>query len=105
MQTRQKQDMHEQQPPRAGDYYIVSTEDGWYFVNADTAARISRVLEARWPPRWVRFVDLTGARVWVRTRLVESLRESTERNRERDREFGYLRRKEERDDRRWDDDD
>jgi hypothetical protein len=40
----------------------------------------------------------------VRTEYVESVAESTERQRTGEREFQYLRRKEDRSDRRWDDD-
>jgi hypothetical protein len=93
-----------QEGPDSGDYFVVSTADGWYYVDYATAARLSRQLDRRWTPAWVKFVDLSGSRVWLRSRIVESIRESTGRFRAADREFHYRRRKEDRDDRRWDDD-
>jgi len=90
--------------PRFGDYYVVVSEWGTWYVAPETAARIGRTLERRWRPRWMKFVDLSGSRVWVRTANVESITESTETQRSRDREFHFLRRKEENADRRWDDD-
>jgi len=104
MNTKVKQGHAEQEQPRAGDYFVLDTRGEWYYVDGDTAARVSRALDRRWPAPWVKFVDLTGARVWLRTSHIEGIRESTEHQRARDREFQYLRRKEERGDRRWDDD-
>ena len=72
-------------------------------MDADTAARV----RACWTGagrRPVEFVDIwPAARVWLRTSLIEGIHESTEAQRDRDREFQYLRRKEERGDKRWDD--
>jgi hypothetical protein len=87
-----------------GDYYEVNSRYGSWYVSSETAARIGRALDRRKPRRWLKFVDLNGARAWVRTEYVESVAESTERQRTGEREFQYLRRKEDRSDRRWDDD-
>lgn len=90
--------------PRAGDFYVVVSELGTWYVSADTAVRIGRALERAWPrAQWIKFVDQSGSRVWLRASTIESVYESTEANRVRDREFHYLRRKEDRADRRWDD--
>jgi hypothetical protein len=105
MKTRQKAQHSGHEQPRAGDYFVLDTRGDWFYVDAPTAARISRALDRRWLQRWVKFVDLTGARTWLRTSVIEAIRESTEHQRARDREFQYLRRKEERTDKRWDDDD
>ena len=86
-----------------GDYYEVTTEFGMWYVSGDTAARIGRVLERRWRPRWVKFVDLAGSRAWIRADAIESISESTEHQRVRDRAFRSLMRKESRAHRRWDD--
>ncbi|HEU4557875.1 MAG TPA: hypothetical protein VFS20_08490 [Longimicrobium sp.] len=104
METKQKLQHAREDQPHAGDYFVLDTRGDWFYVDAETAARVSRALDRRWLQRWVKFVDLNGARVWLRTRVIEAIRESTERQRARDREFQYLRRKEERVDRRWDDD-
>lgn len=103
--TRQKQEQAGREQPSAGDYFVVDTRRDWFYVDAATASRLSRALERRWLPRWIKFVDINGARVWLRTSVIEGIRESTERQRARDREFQYLQRKEERTDKRWDDDD
>jgi hypothetical protein len=99
---KQKEETPEQRPG-PGDYYMVAQYSTWY-VSPETAARMGRALDRPWRPRWLKFVDLTGARVWLQTDAIECISESTERQRTSDRQFNYLRRKEERSDRRWDDD-
>lgn len=100
---KQKEETPEQRPG-PGDYYMVVTEYTTWYVSPETAARMGRALDRRWRPRWVKFVDLTGSRVWLRASTIECISESTELQRAGDRQFQYLRRKEERTDRRWDDD-
>jgi hypothetical protein len=85
-----------------GDYYEVVSQYGSWYVSPETAARVGRMLDRRWRPRWLKFVDLHGARTWVRTDAIEYVCESTETHRTNDRKFHYLRRKEHRADRRWD---
>jgi hypothetical protein len=92
--------------PRAGDFYVVVSELGTWYVTPATAARIGRVLGRSWPrAHWVKFLDHSGSRVWLRATSIESVYECTETSRARDREFHYLRRREDRADRRWDDED
>jgi hypothetical protein len=86
-----------------GDYYELICRYNTWYVSAQTAERIGRALDRRWRPRWIKFVDLNGSRAWVRTIAIESINESTERQRDADRDFQYLRRKEERLARHWDD--
>jgi hypothetical protein len=104
--NRLKQDQEEEgkQPPRAGDYFTVETRYATYYVSPDTARRIGAALERFWRPRWVKFVDLNGGRVWLKTTGVEAVVESNEAQRSRDRAFHHAQRKEEKADRRWDDD-
>jgi hypothetical protein len=84
--------------PGAGDYYLItSLRDSWV-VSAETAVRVGRELVRRWPPRWTRFVDISGRRVWIRTALIESVHESTRLQRARDRAFQQARWQEEQDD-------
>ncbi|MBB4637383.1 hypothetical protein [Longimicrobium terrae] len=100
---KQKQDTPDQRPG-PGDYFVVQSEYSTWYVTAATAEAVGRALDRRWlRPRWLRFVDLNGSRAWLRADRVEAVFESTELQRTRDRELGYLRRKEERADRRWDD--
>ena len=49
------------------NYFLVCAECGHWPVSATMAGAIERQL-GRWlPPRWIVFVDLTGARIRVRT--------------------------------------
>ncbi len=97
---------HKEEAPEqragAGDYYEVVSRYGNWYVAPETAARIGRVLDRRWRPRWLKFVDMHGARAWVRTDTIEYVTESTERQRTQTRTFDYLLGKERRADRRWD---
>lgn len=102
---KEKQETPDEESRFGGDYFVVVSEWGTWYVSPETAARIGAALDRRWRPRWMKFVDLSGSRVWVRADHVESVYESTESQRSRDREFHYHRRKEEIADRRWDDDD
>ncbi|HEX5725898.1 MAG TPA: hypothetical protein VFX98_10570 [Longimicrobiaceae bacterium] len=88
----------------AGDYFQIQTRGDVFYVSAETARRIGRVLDRRWRPRWVKFVDLNGARAWVRTDQVEAVHESTEAGRQTHRDFNRALRREDRTDRRWDED-
>ncbi|HET6231328.1 MAG TPA: hypothetical protein VFE05_14745 [Longimicrobiaceae bacterium] len=89
----------------AGDYFVVATEWNTFYVSAWTAARVARCLDRAWRPCWLKFSDVGGSRVWVRTAKVEAVYESTELQRARDRRFQRALRQETRADRRWDDDD
>jgi hypothetical protein len=89
-----------------GDYFVVSGEFGFFFVDAGTAARVERELDRRKRPRWLVVTDLTGSRVRVRTRDVRSVCESTAAQRARDRALHRARRLEEKADRRpWEEED
>jgi hypothetical protein len=105
MDTVTTQERQRGDAPGAGDFYVIVSEYGTWYVAPDAAARVGRALARGWlQARWVRFVDISGSRIWLRTCSIESVYECTELIRERDRRFHYLRRKEARDDRRWDDD-
>ncbi|HEU0013327.1 MAG TPA: hypothetical protein VFQ45_06560 [Longimicrobium sp.] len=100
---KQKQEVPEERSG-PGDYYEVICQFSTWYVSGETAARIGRVLDRRWRPRFVKFVDLAGSRAWVRTASIESIAESTPGQREKDREFSHLRTKENMADRHWDTD-
>jgi hypothetical protein len=90
---------HRQNPtsPRGvrapGDFYEIRGEFRTWYISTETAVRISRALERRWRPRWIKFVDLHGARVWVRGDSVFHLAESTglKRMQEHDFDFALIR--------------
>ena len=91
------------EPQGPGDFYTVNSRYDCYIVSAETARRLGACLDRRWRPRWLKFVDINGGRVWLRTASIESIAESTEAQRENNRAFQYSRHKEDMADRRWDD--
>ena len=73
-----------------GNYYELRGEFCTWEISVETAVRIARLLERRWRPRWIKFVDLHGARAWVRGDSVFHLTESTEWQRFHQREFDFM---------------
>jgi hypothetical protein len=59
------------------DYFIVATSLMEWYVSREIAAFIDECLEETPAPRWVTFVDLTGARVRVRARLLQYVAQCT----------------------------
>ena len=58
-------------------YHVVVTQQGNYIVSTVMAHHIEQQLD-RWPrPRWITFVDVAGARVRIRSRLIEGLEQSS----------------------------
>ena len=58
-------------------YFEVSTKETNWWVSATMARFIESRLDARRPPVWVTFVEITGARVRVRCSEILSLSESS----------------------------
>jgi hypothetical protein len=85
---------------------VVLTECFRFFVTRTSAGRILRDLDASPMPRWVRFVDLHGSRVCLRSELIQFVFESTAAQRSSERHFERALDREEKADRRtWEDDD
>lgn len=78
----------------AQDYWVVSSPTAWYCVDEATAAQILEKLDRRRPPRWLRFVDLFGSAVRVRSRDIDQVSESTAEQRAANRAFQEARRNE-----------
>lgn len=94
-----------EQPQPSGDYFEVTARYEDFYVTRVVAERILRELAAERPRRWIRFRDLTGSSVCVRSGLIEHVRERTAAQRASEREFRRARQQEEKDDRRpWEDD-
>ena len=91
--------------PTAGDYFVVSGDRCTWCVSTEMARLIEAHLDAEPPARWVRFVDLTGARIRLRTRLIESITQSAADQRASRRAFHRMLDRERKADRSWDDDD
>ena len=69
------------------EYHLVVMRECCHPVTTVMARHIERQLE-RWPrPRWVTFVDLSGARIRVRAGAIEGLEHSTPETRELWRRF------------------
>jgi hypothetical protein len=95
----------ERRPPE-GDYFeVLARQDSFFYVTRAVAESLLRELAVERPRRWIRFRDLTGASVCVRSHLIEHVRERTAAQRESEREFWRARRQEAKEDRRpWEDD-
>ena len=73
-----------------GDFFVVSTEwDNWC-VSTEMARHIDETLDADPLPRWITFVDLTGARVRVKADSIESLTQRSAQQRAVTRAFERL---------------
>ena len=81
------------------DFWVVCGPTSWFAVDEPTARHIVERLERRWPPRWLRFVDLFGSAVRVRSRDIDQVIESTADQRAAGRAFRQARQAEEREDR------
>lgn len=90
-------------PEPRSDFWRIVTEWGWVYVDEETAHRILVRIERRFGRRWIRFYDLFGARVSLRTRDIMSVDESTSAAREMGRLFQKALRDEVPDDRPWED--
>jgi hypothetical protein len=80
------------EPRDAGDYYEMQGEFFTWYVSVETAARIGRQLDRRRRrrPRWIKFVDVHGARAWVRSDSIFHLTESNARQRLRERDLDHM---------------
>ena len=69
------------------DYWYVETPWNCYTVSLAMARELQRQL-TRWPrPAWVSIVDLSGARVLLRSKMIMSLQQSSPESREMWRTF------------------
>ena len=77
------------------EYHVVVMRQCAHAVSTVMARHIERQLD-RWPrPRWVTFVDVSGARIRVRTDAIEGLEHSTVESRDLWRRFRKERDREE----------
>src|SRR5688500_14661321 len=98
MTNRLKQWMEEPEDrPPAGDYFEIGSDAGMWYVSRETGEALAVLLRRRWPPRWLRFVDIFGASVCVLTRTGNVICESTGTQRQTERAFRRQRRREEKD--------
>src|SRR5260370_8830567 len=75
------------QPEPPVDYFLVVAHFEEWYVSREMAQAIEASLNQTPAPQWVMFVDLTGARVRVRTRLIEYVYQCTAEQRALPRPF------------------
>jgi hypothetical protein len=78
---------HSRSEVRLGDFFVVSTDGDTWCVSTEMARHIDTCLDADPMPRWVVFVDVTGARVRVRCDRIESLTQRSVEQRATSRAF------------------
>ena len=69
------------------DYFLVVTHDEVWPVSREMAMAVEATLREVPTPQWVTFVDVTGARLRMRTRLIHCVRQSTAEQRALNRAF------------------
>jgi hypothetical protein len=92
-------------PETPVDYFVVSIEADEWYVSREIAQFVEACLDQAPAPEWIAFVDLTGARVRVRARLILSVRQCSAEQRALARAFYRARRREAKADRDWEEDD
>src|SRR6266545_5557348 len=90
--------------PDAGDYFIVSGECGTWYVSTEIARFIESILDARPRARWVKFVDLAGSRVRLRSRQIDYICQSSAEQRASHRAHSRALSRERKADRTWEED-
>lgn len=92
------------QPELPVDYFLVSAHYEEWYVSREMAQAIETSLAEVSTPQWVMFVDVKGARVRVRTRLIEYIYQCTAEQRELARAFHRARKAEREAETDWDED-
>ena len=83
-------------PDPLGDFFVVSTEWDTWCVSTEMARHVEASLDTEPMPRWVTFVDVTGARVRLRAGSVESVTQRSVEQRALGRRFERMARDERR---------
>ena len=92
------------QPEPPVDYFLISAHYEEWYVSREMAQAIEASLNGAPAPTWVVFVDVTGARVRVRTRLIWYIYQCTAEQRALSRAFHRARSAERKADPDWDED-
>ena len=82
----------------AGDFFVVTAGDGSWYVSTEMARFIEACLDRTPVPEWIRFVDLAGSRIRLRSEQVSVLCQCTAAQRARERQFARSLRRETLDD-------
>lgn len=92
------------QPELPVDYFLVVARYEEWYVSREMAQAIEASLNQTLAPQWVMFVDLTGARVRVRSHLVDYIYQCTAEQRSLARAFQRARKAERKAEPEWDGD-
>lgn len=92
------------QPELPVDYFLVVARFEAWFVSREMVQAIEAALNLTPAPQWVMFVDLTGARIRVRSRLIEYIYQCTAEQRSLARAFYRARKAERKAETDWDED-
>lgn len=84
----------------AADYFVVVGENWTWYVSTEMARFIEDSLESG--EEWIKFVDLSGSRIRLRTPKIEFIAQSTADQRATERDFFRAMRRENKADRDWD---
>jgi len=93
------------EPETPADYFVIGTRVCDWYVSREMAQFVEARLDELPAPAWIRFVDLTGARMRMRAGLVDYVCQCSADQRSLGRAFHRARRHEEKADRDWDADD
>jgi hypothetical protein len=72
---------------RGPTYYVVRTAELYMRVTPQTGRALAHTLRKWLRPRWVRVTDITGSEIWLRSRDIELVAESTPDQREGQRKL------------------
>ena len=104
MQNTKERFERQGQPEPPVDYFLIVAHFEEWYVSREMVKAIEASLNETPLPQWVVFVDLTGARVRVRTRLIEYIYQCTAEQRAVARAFLRARRAERKAEPDWDED-
>jgi hypothetical protein len=94
-----KEEKGEKKVPVAEDYFAINGKHcGWWAVSTPMARHVLQQLDRMIPPRWIHFVDLSGATVRVRPSEIADVTQCSKEQRAARRALGAAL-DEERDDR------
>ncbi len=74
-------------PPPENYWFVYRREGGGWTVTPETAEYVGRMLDLRRTPEWIRFMDVFGSDVRVRTSWITAIEECSNDQRARARAF------------------
>jgi hypothetical protein len=86
--NRLRQEEEQEAPRPTGlDHFVVSAKSATWYVSTEMARHIEACLDVEHHQGWISFVDLSGARVRLRSLEIEYLAQSTTEQRAAERSF------------------